>query len=112
MLKHVAEILQEAGIKSSLIEPRDIRSNGANRQKPDLVTLYKGIPRGLYCVMDLVISHMTCADGQMCKDQINHTIGYKDRRYHYYVSWFMQVLILATNAWGWVEADWAQLLHE
>ena len=24
----------------------------------------------------------------------------------------MQVLILAANAWGWVEADWAWMLHE
>ena len=24
----------------------------------------------------------------------------------------MQVLILAANAWGWVEADWALMLHE
>ena len=24
----------------------------------------------------------------------------------------MQVLILAANAWGWVEADWARMLHE
>ena len=67
VLKHVAEILQEAGIKS-LIKQRDISSIGANRLKPDLVTLNKGIPRGLYCAMDLVISHMMCADGRMCKD--------------------------------------------
>ena len=24
----------------------------------------------------------------------------------------MQVLILAANAWGWVKADWARMLHE
>ena len=24
----------------------------------------------------------------------------------------MQVLILAANAWGWVEVDWARVLHE
>ena len=54
VLKHVAEILHEAGIKS-LIEQRDIRSIGANRRKPDLVTLNKGISRGLHCAMDLVI---------------------------------------------------------
>ena len=24
----------------------------------------------------------------------------------------MQVLTLAANAWGWVEADWALMLHE
>ena len=111
VLKHIAEILQEAGIKS-LIEQRDIRSIGANRRKPDLVTLNKGIPRGLYCAMDLVISHMMCADGRMCKDRIRHTIAYKDRRYQHYVSRFMQVLTLAANAWGWVEADWARMLHE
>ena len=40
--------------------------------------------------MDLVILHMMCADGQMCKDQIKHTIAYKDRRYQHYVSCFMQ----------------------
>ena len=82
----------------SLIEQLDIRSIGANWQKPDLVTLVKGIPRGLCCAMDLVISHMMCADGRMCKDQIRHTIAYKDRRYQHYVSCFMQVLTLAANA--------------
>ena len=35
-----------------------------------------------------------------------------DRRYQHYVSRFMQVLILAANPWGWVEADWARMLHE
>ena len=40
--KHMEEILQEAGIKS-LIEQRDICSIGENRQKPDLVTLNKGV---------------------------------------------------------------------
>ena len=53
------EILQEPGIKS-LIEQRDICSIGENRRKPDLVTLNKGIPRGSYCAMDLVIS---CREG-------------------------------------------------
>ena len=24
----------------------------------------------------------------------------------------MQVLTLAANAWGWVEADWARMLHK
>ena len=48
----------------------------------------------------------------MCKDRIKHTIAYKDRSYQHYVSRFMQVLILATDAWGWVEADWALVLHE
>ena len=65
VLKHIAEILQEAGIKS-LIEQLDISSIGANQLKQDLVTLNKGIPRGLYCAMDLVISHMMSADGLMC----------------------------------------------
>ena len=67
VLKHIAEILQEAGIKS-LIEQQDICSIGANQRKQDLVTLKKGIPRGLYCAMDLVISHMMCTDGRMCKE--------------------------------------------
>ena len=48
----------------------------------------------------------------MCKDRIKHTIAYKDRSYQHYVSRFMQVLTLAANAWGWVEADWARMLHE
>ena len=111
VLKHMVEILQEAGIKS-LIEQRGIRSIGVNRRKPDLVTLNKGIPRGLYCAIDLVISHMMRADIKICKERINHTIGYKCRRYQHYVSRFMQVLILAANVWGWVEADWARMLHE
>ena len=54
VLKHITEILLEAGIKS-LIEQLDISSIGANSQKPDLVTLNKGILRELYCAMDLVI---------------------------------------------------------
>ena len=29
-----------------------------------------------------------------------------------YVSRFMQVLTLAANAWGWVEADCALMVHE
>ena len=111
VLKHMVEILQEAGIKS-LIEQLDICSIGANRQKQDLVTLNKGIPRGLYCAMDLVVLHMMSADSQICKERINHTIGYKCRRYQRYVSRFMQVLILAANLWGWVEADWAWMLDE
>ena len=84
VLKHMTEILQEAGIKS-LIEQCDIQSIGENWRKQDLVTLNKGIPRGLCCVMDLVISHMMSADGQICKDQITHTISYKccrDREQH------------------------------
>ena len=48
----------------------------------------------------------------MCKDRIRHTIAYKDRCYQHYVSRFMQVLTLAANAWSWVEADWALMLHE
>ena len=67
VLKHMVEILQEAGIKS-LFEQRDIRSIGVNRLKPDLFTLNKGIPRGLYCAMDLVISHMVSADCQICNE--------------------------------------------
>ena len=54
VLKHITEILQEAGIKS-LIEQLDICSIGATLQETDLVTLNKGIQRGLYCAMDLVI---------------------------------------------------------
>ena len=111
VLKHMAEILQEAGIKF-LIEQQDICSIGANQQKPDLVTLNKGILRGLYFAMDLGISHMMSADSQICKERINHTICYKCLCYQHYVSSFMQVLILAANAWGWVEADWARMLHE
>ena len=52
------------------------------------------------------------ADGQICKERSNHTISYKCQRYQHYVSSFMQVLILAANAWGWVEADCARMLHE
>ena len=62
--------------------------------------------------MDLVISHIMSADGEICKELINQTISYKCRRYQHYVSRFMQVLILAANAWGWVEADWARMLRE
>ena len=68
VLKHMAEILQEAGIKS-LIEHHDISSIGENLWKQDLVTLNKGIQRELYCAMDLIISHMMSADCQICKDQ-------------------------------------------
>ena len=67
VLKHMAEILQEAGIKS-LIEQWDICSIGAKQWKQDLVTLNKGIPRGLYCAMDLVILHMMSVDCQICKE--------------------------------------------
>ena len=52
VLKHIAEILQEAGIKS-LIQHWDISSIGANWQKPDLVTLIKGIPRG--CIVQWIL---------------------------------------------------------
>ena len=48
----------------------------------------------------------------MRKDQIKHMIAYKDRCYQHYVSRFMQVLTLAANALGWVEADWARMLHK
>ena len=110
VLKHMAEILQEAGIKS-LIKQLDICSIGENRQKPDLVTLNKGIPRGLYCAMDLVTSHMMSSDSQIAR-KISHTITYKCRCHQLYVSCFMQVLILTSNVWGWVEVDWALMLHE
>ena len=85
VLKHVAEILEEVGIKS-IIKQQDISFISANRRKLDLVTLNKGMQRGLYCAMDLVILHMMLTDGQICKEQFNQTISYKCWCYQHYVS--------------------------
>ena len=93
-----------------ILEQRDIRSIGANRRKSDLITLNERIPRTMLCAMDLVITRMVGADGRVRRQRIKQTVAYKCRHYQHYVSRCLQVLILAANALGWIEPDFARLL--
>ena len=71
-----------------------------------IITLNKGIPRTMLCAMDLVITHrwgrMVRYAGSASNKQV--------QPYPHHVSQFLH--FLAAKAWGLVEPDFAQLLHE